>query len=99
MGKAVEISKTVKSNVILLMEEGYKNCDISKRLKLSAASVSRIIRTYKENESFLPKKRSGRPRKTTGRMDWDMRILCVRKPSITSSEIKNSIPLLANVST
>ena len=28
-----------------------------------------------------------------------MRRLCVRKPSITSSEIKNSLPLLANVST
>ena len=95
MGRAVEISKTVKSNVIVLME-GYKNCDISKEIE---TSVSRIIHTYKENESFSPKKRSGRPQKATGRMDRDMRRLCARKPSITSSEIKNSIPLLANVST
>ena len=99
MGKAAEISKTVRSNVILLMEEGYKNCDIAKRLKVSAASVSRIIRTYKENGSFSPKKRSGRPRKSTERMDREMRRLCVRKPSITSSEIKKSLPLLANMST
>ena len=69
MGKLPQISKALKSNVILLKEEGYKNIDISKRLKLSEASVSRILQRNKENLSLSPLKRSRRPRTTTLRTD------------------------------
>ena len=52
MGKLPQISKTLKSNVILLKEEGYKNVKISKRLKISEAFVSRILQKSKENLSL-----------------------------------------------
>ena len=61
MGKLPQISKALKSNVILLKEEGYKNVDISKRLKLSEASVSQILQRNKENLSLSPLKRSANP--------------------------------------
>ena len=69
MGKLPQISKASKSNVILLKQEGYKNVEISKRLKLSEASVSRILERNKQNLSLSPLKRSGRPRTTTPRTD------------------------------
>ena len=44
MEKLAQIAKTSKSNVILLKEEGYKNKEIAKRLGLSEASVSRMLK-------------------------------------------------------
>ena len=61
MGKLPQISKASKSNVILLKQEDYKNTEISKRLKLSEASVSRMLQRNKQNLSLSPLKRSGRP--------------------------------------
>ena len=67
MGKLPQISKASKSNVILLKQEGYKNVEISKRLKLSEASVSRMLQRNEQNLSLSPLKRSGTPRTTTPR--------------------------------
>ena len=69
MEKLPQISKASKSKVILLKQEGYKNVEISKRLKLSEASVSRILQRNKQNLSLSPLKKSGRPRTTTPRTD------------------------------
>ena len=52
MGKLPQILKASKSNVILLKEEGYKNVEISKRMQLSKACVSRILQRNKENFSL-----------------------------------------------
>ena len=57
MEKLPQISKASKSNVILLKQEGYKNVEISKRLKLSEASVSRILQRNKQNLSRSPLKK------------------------------------------
>ena len=54
MGKLPQISKASKSNVILLKQEGYKNVEISKRLKLSEASVSRMLKETSKILVFLP---------------------------------------------
>ena len=97
MGKLPQISKALKSNVILL--KGYKNVDISKRLKLSEASVSRILQRNKENLSLSPLKRSGRPRTTTLRTDRKIKRLCLGQPFISSSEIKRSMQELSSVTT
>ena len=99
MGKLPQISKTSKSNVILLKDEGYKNVEISKQLKLSEASVSRILRRNKENLNFSPLKRSGRPRTTTPRTDHKTKRLCQEQPFISSSEIKRSRQELSSVTT
>ena len=69
MEKLPQISKASKSNVILLKQEGYKNVEISKRLKLSEASISRILQKNKQNLSLSSLKKSGRPRTTTPRTD------------------------------
>ena len=97
MGKLPQISKALKSNVILLKEEGYKNVDISKQLKLSEASVSRILQRNKENLSLSLLKRSGRPRTTTLRTDRKIKRLCLGQPFISSSEIKRSMQELSSV--
>ena len=89
MGKLPQISKASKSNVIFLKQEGYKNVEISKRLKLSEASVSRILERNKQNLSLSPLKRSGRPRTTTPRTDCKIKQLCQKQPFISSSEIKD----------
>ena len=98
MGRKPQLSRSVKSNVILLKEEGYCNKQITERFSISQASVSRILKRSSENLTLSPKKRSGRPRKTTPRTDTQIKRLCTINPGISSSEIKNSLPLLANVS-
>ena len=99
MGKLPQISKASKSNVILLKQEGYKNVEISKRLKLSEASVSGILQRNKQNLSLSPLKRSGRPRTTTPRTDCKIKQLCQKQPFISSSEIKRSMQELISVTT
>ena len=99
MGKLPQISKASKSNVILLKQEGYKNVEISKRLKLSEASVSRILQRNKQNLSLSPLKRSGRPHTTTPRTDCKIKQLCQKQPFISSSEIKRSMQELISVTT
>ena len=97
MGRKPQLSRSVKSNVILLKEEGYCNKQIAERFNISQASVSRILKKSSENLTLSPKKRSGRPRKTTPHTDKQIKRLCTINPGI-SSEIKNSLPLFANVS-
>ena len=99
MGKLPQISKASKSNVILLKQEGYKNVEISKRLKLSEASVIQILQRNKQNLSLSPLKRSGRPRTTTPRTDCKIKQLCQKQPFISSSEIKRSMQELISVTT
>ena len=99
MEKLPQISKASKSNVILLKQEGYKNVEISKRLKLSEASVSRILQRNKQNLSLSPLKRSGTPRTTTPRTDRKFKQLCQKQPFISSSEIKRSMQELISVTT
>ena len=99
MGKLPQISKASKSNVILLKQEGYKNVEISKRLKLSEASVSRMLQRNKQNLSLSPLKRSGTPRTTTPRTDCKIKQLCQKQPFISSSEIKRSMQELISVTT
>ena len=99
MGKLPQISKASKSNVILSKQEGYKNVEISKRLKLSEAFVSRILQRNKQNLSFSPLKRSGRPRTTTPRTDRIIKQLCQKQSFISSSEIKRSMQELISVTT
>ena len=99
MEKLPQISKASKSNVILSKQEGYKNVEISKRLKLSEASVSRILQRNKQNLSLSPLKRSGRPRTTTPRTDRKIKQLCQKQPFISSSEIKRSMQELISVTT
>ena len=91
MGQLPQISKASKSNVILLKQEGYKNVEISKRLKLSEPSVSRILQKHKQNLSPSPLKRSGRPRTTAPRTDCKIKQLCQKQPFNSSSEIERSI--------
>ena len=99
MGKLPQISNISKSIVILSKDEGYKNVEISKRLKLSEASVSRILQSNKENLSLSPLKRSGRPHTTTSRTDRKIKRLCQKQLFIFSSEIKISMQELSSVTT
>ena len=68
-------------------------------MKLSEASVSRILQRNKENLSLSPLKRSGRPRTTTLRTDRKIKRLCLGQPFISSSEIKRSMQELSSVTT
>ena len=99
MEKLPQISKASESNVILSKDEGYKNGEISKRLKLSKASVNRILQRNKENLDLSPLKRSSRPCTTTSRTDRKIKRLCQEQPFISSLEIKRSIQELSGVIT
>ena len=99
MEKLPQISKASESNVILLKDKGYKNGEISKRLKLSEASVSRILQRNKENLGLSPLKRSSRPSTTTPRTYRKIKRLCQEQPFISLLEIKRSIQELSSVIT
>ena len=56
-----QLSRSVKSNVIILKEEGYCNKQIAERFSISQASASHILKKSSKNLTLSPKKWSGRP--------------------------------------
>ena len=78
-------SSVLRSNIVLLGEEGYSQRDIADRLNVSKTGVQETLSRYRDTGSFTPKKRPGRPRKTTDRTDNIMRRIVVKNPRASSS--------------
>ncbi len=69
MGKTKDITPRKASVVIAYANDGLSYRKIAEKVKLSKATVGRIIKRYKETGSSNRRKGSGRPRKTSPRDD------------------------------
>lgn len=92
MGRKPQLSVAVRSNILLLSEEGYSQRQISKRLKISVASVNKFLKLKDAGESLEPKKRTGRQRKTSSRTDMQIKRLVSQKPFLSAAQIKAELP-------
>ena len=94
MGKFRSLTTAEKTNVVRLHGMGKSQKEIAKIYSINQSSVSRILGA----KTSLMTKRSGRPRKTTKKTDSLIIREVKKNPFISAREIKNSTPLLQNVS-
>ncbi len=92
MGRKPQLSAAVRSNLLLLSEEGYSQRQISKRLNISVASVNKFLKLKNAGESLEPKKRTGRRRKTSSKTDKQIKRLVTQQPFLTAAQVKAELP-------
>ena len=95
MAKIRQLNKEKKSCIQQLAQEGMSHADIATIYSVDQTTIWRVV---KQGIPLLPKKRSGRPRITSRRTDLQMVVMVKKKPSITSQDLQNRIPTLADVS-
>lgn len=94
MAKFRLLTTAEKTNVVRLHGMGKSQKEIAEIYSINQSSVSRILGA----KTSLMTKRSGRPRKTTKKTDSLISREVKKNPFISAREIKNSTPLLQNVS-
>ena len=102
MGKVAELKPCVRAQVMILLKEGYNQCEVARKMNVSRGAVQRCInRSDKLNSTsdFSSLKRSGRPRKTTPTTDHSIIRICKRSPKSSSSKIQAQLPTANQPST
>ena len=69
MGKTSNLTPKKRESIIRMRSDGEKESRIAKQLNCHQSTVSRTIKRWNEEQSLSERVRSGRPRKTTLRMD------------------------------
>ena len=99
MGKQQQISPSKRSNILLLLNiENNTLSQISTKLHISKSAVSRILKLHNETGSVEPLPRSGRPTKICEHTRRRMRRIATADPFATSTDIRQDLPELHNVS-
>lgn len=69
MPKGPQISLSVRKLIIEHHGSGKSYRQIADMVRLSKDTIAKIVQKYKRSGSYIPAKRSGRPSKTTSRID------------------------------
>lgn len=90
----------IREAVLNLSEQGKTSREIAASLKIGKSTVNRLIEKFSTTQSLLDLPRSGRPRKTTIRVDKIIKRKSTIDVKKTASEIANELrdENLANVS-
>ena len=88
----MELTTDVRSNILILKEEGYSFRQIGSRLQVSIGAVQRTITRHKETGSLASKHRSGRPRKTSVTTDRMIKRIVTQIPTASSSFTQAKLP-------
>lgn len=90
----------VRETVLRLSKKGKSSRDIANTLAIGKSTVNRIIAQYKSTNSLCHKNRSGRPRKTSERVDKIIRRKCVIDPRKTAARVSQELRIenLADIS-
>lgn len=92
MGKGKQVTDAVKTAIIALNEHSsLTQKEIGERYGISQNAVSSILKRYRETGSIEVAKRSGRPRKTTPRVDNMMKREVKKHPFASASEVKSAL--------
>lgn len=90
----MDVTPRKRSKIVTLSEiEGKSLRNIASQCDVSVASVSRIVKAYREKGSFSPQRKGkcGRKRKTTQRDDKMLLRISVKNPKLTSSDIQKEL--------
>ena len=63
--------------IVTLAQEGYRQRDIARRVRVGRNTVSRILNLPRRTGEVVPGKSTGRPRKTTERDDRELFALVI----------------------
>ncbi|XP_055612478.1 uncharacterized protein LOC129759084 [Uranotaenia lowii] len=69
MPKTVQIPISIRNLIVEHHKTGKSYRNIADIVQLNKDTVARIVQVYKQRGSISPAKQSGRPSKTTGRID------------------------------
>ena len=100
MVRAKELSVAIRAQTMLLHGMGISERKIGTQLNISRGAVQKCIGRAKENPAtqFLSRKRSGRPKVTSGRTDNMIMLMAKRSPRASSLKIKSQLPATERVS-
>lgn len=92
MGKARDLSKETRAQIDILHKQKLSMRNIAAIVGVNPSTVLRTLRRKQEVGNFSSRKRSGRPKKTTPRMDATIRRIVLRSPRVSSSVIRTRLP-------
>lgn len=84
-------STDFKQKIVDLFQSGKKKSEIAKSLIITKSAVTKIIQKYDSRGDVRNAPKSGRPRKTTSRMDQTILRISKLDPRKSSGQIKNEI--------
>src|ERR1051325_4904392 len=87
MGRKRDLSDFVKGQVETLHSEGYSQCHIACKLKISRCAVQNVLKS----DGVDGRKNCGRKRKTNSRQDRIMKAAVVRSPHASSARIAHNM--------
>lgn len=87
MGRSKTIAVEISNKILELYKSGVKQADIAKNFLLHRSIVSRTIKKFNTTGSVMPIKNSGRPRKTTNKLDRRIVRICKERPFLSSNQI------------
>ena len=99
MGRKKQITPRKRAIIGQYIRDGLKQKVICERLQLPQATVSHIMKKFKETGSVDAGKSTGRSRVTTVRDDTAIKICSKKNPSYSSVEIKNEAKVMASCRT
>ena len=80
-----------RAQIVILHEEGVSERQIAARLNVSKTGVHQAITKYVSEGIFCDTKRSGRPRKTSIRVDNLIRRMAVRSPTSSTKKLQAAL--------
>ena len=89
--KMVKLSNLERARVIGLLEAGRSRRDVANQFHVSVATLSRLVRRYRETGDVKDRVRSGRPRITTAVEDRRIRLLSLRSRDKPATVIRDEI--------
>jgi len=97
----LEISIDMRKQIVHILQKGENHCNIARALNIGRTTIRKVCLKFQETGLVFDKKRSGRPKKFTGR---ETRILCrtsTQDPFRTSRQvfIKSTINTTASIKT
>ena len=87
----VKLSNLERARVIGLLEAGRSRRDVANQFHVSVATLSRLVRRYRETGDVKDRVRSGRPRITTAVEDRRIRLLSLRSRDKPATVIRDEI--------
>ncbi|CAH2001623.1 unnamed protein product [Acanthoscelides obtectus] len=88
MARGSTLNLQIKKLIILKYLSGIKQATIAKQLNLSRSVICKAIKLFRLRKSLVSPPKTGRPRKTTPRIDRKIKTLALKNPCTTAVDIK-----------
>lgn len=87
-----ELSSECRAQAVILRKNGLCYQEIAKKLGVSYCAVYKAVKRYQELQSFVSRKRSGRPRCTSAQDDRTIARIVKMSPKASSLQVLTRLP-------